>query len=492
MGMGDEANKPMKRREVIDRLEEIDQRYTAQQNSVNRRLSKLETDYTDLSDFCHDVDSIICYLMGISAGENGKLNLKEIAGWSKEIERLKKELDEKKQESEEINRKLMMKQSETDNLRKKQAEQESIAEKLREKLEEQGEEAEKWRGELLDEQRKVKELDEKLKEKTAESEELNKELTAIKAEIPKWEEELAAEKQTEEAARTEIKKLQSELQDLAETKKIEAQRLDDMLKSKQNESEHYQSENIKIQNSVKELYKKNQELKQKKEEAELLFGKTKRQLEELKAKNDELEEKLEETSKEIDRLRTSIDSLKDEKIAETNALKQDLLHEQDQIRQYQDKFGCWKEETKDYQVLLEAVFACDSLAVMMEDYGLIKNNGSEDVANLIHFVNLLGDQASFLPILYDYLEYYKERNRVAVSQAEKELFDCLNSYYRKTYDVSSDLIRYPQEGDKFEKTQMRDFDNRTKEFRFIECVYVPSVMRDEINYLKLALVKGVF
>lgn len=246
-----------------------------------------------------------------------------------------------------------------------------------------------------------------------------------------------------------------------------------------------------IQDSVEEAYAKNEALKQKKEEAEELFGKKKKELENLKAETEQLKEKLEERDKEIERLQGVNNNLKEENDAVVNDLKQSLLQEQNQVKQFKNKFGCWKEETKDYQDLLEAVFACDSLTDMMRENELVKSNGSQDVANLIHFIKLLGDQVSFLPILYYYLEEYKKISRQSVSQEERKLFSCLNLYYKKNYGVPGNLICCPQEVGKFDKQKMSDFDNRTKTFRSIDCVYVPAIMRDERTYLKLALVKGV-
>lgn len=497
MGMGDDTNKPLNKREVTEKLEELEKKQTASQEQMEQRLLKLETNFEYLCSLYHDMETILCCWTGNFNGETGKLSIKDIAELSAQMQALRNELYEKKQESEEFQRRFMAEKAETDKLRKKQIEQEFDVQKLREKLDEKNAQAEKWNNELADEKKKVEALDKELIAKRTEAEDLSKEFAAVKMEMQKLEEKLAIEKTTTEAAKTETEKWQSLAKNLkadAETKRIEVESLADKLKLKQEEADHLQTEYIKIQNSIKEAYEKNKALKQEKEEAEQLFGKKKRELEELKAKSEKLKEELEESSKEMERLHLVINNLKEEreeKIAQTNALKQDLLHEQNITRQFQDKFGCWKEETEDYKILLEAVFACDSLTDMMQECGLNKKNGPEDVANLIHFVNLLGDGASFLPILYGYLESYKARNREAVTQEEKELFSLLNLYYRNIYGISCDMIRYPQAGDKFEKSLMKDFDNRTKIFRSIECVYVPSVMRDENSYLMLALVKGV-
>lgn len=455
MGMGDDTNKPLNKREVSDKLEELEKKQTASQEQMEQRLLKLESDFVYLSSLYHDMESIICCWTGSLNSETGMLSIKGVAELSAEIQTLRNELYEKQQESEEINRNFMAEKAETVKLRAQ---------------------AEKWNRELAEEKKKIEALDKELIAKGIEAEDLSKEFTDVRKEMQRLEEKLVIEKTTTQAAITEKEKWQS------------------LVRNLKTEADHLQTKYINIQNSIKEAYEKNKALKQEKEEAEQLFGKKKRELEELKAESEKLKEELEESSKEMERLHTVINSLRDEreeKIAETNALKQELLHEQKITRQFEDKFGCWKEETEDYKVLLEAVFACDSLTDMMKECGLSKKNGPENVANLIHFANLLGDGNSFLPILYDYLESYKARKRVAVTQEEKKLFSLLNLYYRNIYGISCDMIRYPQAGDKFEKSLMKDFDNRTKIFRSIECVYVPSVMRDENSYLMLALVKGV-
>lgn len=302
--------------------------------------------------------------------------------------------------------------------------------------------------ELIKQQTTADHLRKALEEKQEETEKRNYEIAEEKTKAKVLNEELKAEKTKLQQVKAIINKYQSKVQDLNEDltqKTIEAQNLSEQLNSKQEEADYLNAEN--------------KELKQSIEKGTELFGKKTRELEELKAREEEL--------------------------------NQLLIQEKKKVTMLENKFGCWKEEIKDYQELLGLVFECESLVPLMEDYKLIKINGSEDVANLIHFVNLLGDRASFLPIMYDYLEDYKEEKREAVNQAEKKLFACLNSYYKKNYEISSDLIRYPQEGAKFEPESMKDFDSRRKMFRSIECVYVPAVMRDEKNYLKLALVKGI-
>ena len=316
-------------------------------------------------------------------------------------------------------------------------------------------EVENLKKELFNKEQESKELKRILELEDAQKKDLQEELikqqetaNANKIKIQKMEEQLNVEKTNQKKLNLCIEKyqkiIQKEQDNLAQ-KTDEAQNLMEQLKLAQEKADH--------------LYVKNSELKQKIEEEEEVFGRKAKELEELKAREENL--------------------------------NRVLIQEKQKVKMYEDKFGCWKAEIKDYQELLKLVFECESLIHMMEDYKLIKINGPEDVANLIHFVNLLGDRASFLPTMYDYLEDYKERKREAVDQAEIKLFSCLNAYYRKNYEISSDLIRYPQEGAKFEQESMKDFDNRRKMFRSVECVYVPAVMRDEKTYLKLALVKGV-
>lgn len=187
-----------------------------------------------------------------------------------------------------------------------------------------------------------------------------------------------------------------------------------------------------------------------------------------------------------------------EQMAETNRNQESELKKKEEslrnemsiTKQYADKFGSWEADTQKYHELLDAVFLCSSLEGMMADYCLDKSAGAENVSNLIHFIGLLGNETSFLNILYDYLVEYKNTHRQVLTDAERELFSRINAYYQSFYGIRYCMIEYPNDGDRFDQETMRDFDVRNKIFRTVVGVYVPAIRRDDTGYLLLSLVKG--
>lgn len=426
-----DINKQSKKREIVDRLDELENLQKQQMEMVEQGMKLFESKLTNL-DSLYQYMEIVLEIVTCNA-EKGSMQAGQF---------------HKEQESDGWKRMWEQEHAEKEYLSRELTIQQATVEQLRIVFQKKQEETMEMDREFAEQKIKIKDLDGELIAERLAAEEQNKQLLAVKGKIQELNENLVSENRKQQKMVLLINKLKSVKQELDEKLTIktgEAQNLSEQLKLKQEQAECLNNEKS--------------ELKQTIEKGEELFRKKSRELEKLK-------------------------------VSEQN-LHQALIQEENKVKMFEKKFGCWKAEIKDYQELLELVFECESLADLMGDYKLIKSNGSEDVANLIHFVSLLGDRASFLPTMYDYLENYKEKKREAVSQAEINLFACLNSYYTKNYEISGDLIRYPQEGAKFEQESMKDFDNRRKMFRSVECVYVPAVMRDEKTYLKLALVKGV-
>ncbi len=301
----------------------------------------------------------------------------------------------------------------------------------------------------------------------------------------------------DEQSRENYRKSQQELE--KKEKKI-ADLIDENEKLKKN-IRIMESDRIQVNDKVIELEKDKQMFWDK-------FNRKKAEIDKLRIMVQKKEEETDRLIRENDIAQEEISKLKEDldhdktKIEELKKRSQDLEEERDRVHQlfmeqkslaehYSEKFGCWEADTSEYKNLLKAVWKCGSLVKMLEDYGIDKEKGGENITNLLHFVGLLGNGTSFLPILYDYLEEFKTEYRQVLDSSERELISQLNSYYKREFSLSYDVILFPQTDDQFDKTTMKDIDARTKVFRKVESVYVPAIMRDETNFLLLALVKGV-
>lgn len=170
--------------------------------------------------------------------------------------------------------------------------------------------------------------------------------------------------------------------------------------------------------------------------------------------------------------------------------REDLTKEKGEREAYFERFGDWDEDTQCYQNLMRCMYKCESLSKMIEIYGMEKKLNGEDVYSVIKFVGLLGNQTTFLPIFYDFLEKYKQLNKRFLSEEEIEFINALNQYYRLSFNVDFDFLWFPENNSRFDKNSMSDMFNRGKIFRTVEGVYVPAIMRDGATYLKMALVQG--
>lgn len=200
-------------------------------------------------------------------------------------------------------------------------------------------------------------------------------------------------------------------------------------------------------------------------------------------------------NEEISNHKTAIIKLKTEKQSlqeDIESANQELKTEKSLVQQQREKIREWENETEVYQKILKAVLQCDSLCDMLKFYDIKRENGNKDTANIIHFIELFGNQDNFLAELYSSMEMYKKEHKTFLTKEELDLIAQLNQYYAESVGEDAyDVLQYPQNGDSFDKTTMKDIDNRSKVYRNVEGVYVPAIMRDAENYFQLALIKGV-
>lgn len=257
------------------------------------------------------------------------------------------------------------------------------------------------------------------------------------------------------------------------------------------EKRRLKEENNKLEERIKNLERKNSSLENRinglEYEKKDLNLKLEKSVSDFKAKQMQYEESVQENHKILQE--------KENLAIDLENLRQNLEGEQKKVAEYHNKFGIWDEDTKEYQGLLDAMFRCDSLSDMLQWYEIKKENGVEDVSNILKFIGMFcgAEPTAFLKNLYNFLEDDREENKKYLSPEEIHLFDCLNHYYRQQekLEIEYDLIRYPEAGDKFDKNMMADMEYRTKIYRTVEGVYVPTIMRDERNPLLRALIKGV-
>ena len=253
----------------------------------------------------------------------------------------------------------------------------------------------------------------------------------------------------------------------------------------------------------KDLVKKSEELLETRTKMNQINGQlesTEKELIIAKENIESLSQELNEKGKTLDNTRTAFQSVQQE----YNTLKEDqekltclysqtkddLKKEKEEREAYFERFGDWDEDTQCYQDLMRCMYRCESLSKMIELYGMEKNLNGEDVYSVIKFVGLLGNQTTFLPILYDSLEKYKQVHKSFLSEEEIEFINALNQYYRSSFRVNYDFLQFPENNARFDKNSMSDMFNRGKIYRTVEGVYVPAIMRDATTYLKMALVRG--
>lgn len=174
---------------------------------------------------------------------------------------------------------------------------------------------------------------------------------------------------------------------------------------------------------------------------------------------------------------------------ELNDTRKSFQKEKEVNEAYSKRFGDWDKDTQIYQDLMKSLYPCTSLDRMIQIYGMNKELQGKDVDSVIKFVGLLGNQTTFLPIFYEFLEKSKQQSRKFLTEEEMAFIKALNEYYY-TFGLNFDFLQIPEKNSRFDKNCMSDMFNRGKPFRTVEGVYVPAIMRDATTYLKMALVKG--
>lgn len=338
--------------------------------------------------------------------------------------------------------------SKDDDLKKKDDDLQKMEDNLKQKEEES-----KNLKESLDNNKKIKEdLDAKVNELKGDKLRLEQQITSLEEEIKEKDDILAEQKR---AAESQILSLKEEKETI-ETKLTK---------------ELSDANNI-IENLQETINSKNQSLN----DTGLKLNETKRLLE------DETR-KLEIECSKNENLQREKETL----IRDCNQAKAEL---NDTKEAYVKRFGDWDKDTQAYQDLMRHLYQCESLSEMIDTYGMEKELQGEDVSSVIKFVGLLGNQTTFLPILYNFLEEEKQSHPAFLSEEEITFIKALNNYYRAIFRIDFDFLQFPENNSRFDKNCMSDMFNRGKPFRTVEGVYVPAIMRDANTYLKMALVKG--
>ncbi len=337
------------------------------------------------------------------------------------------------------------------------------------------------------EMQKYRSTEEQLKDKTTKYEKeleknrtLENEIARLINDIRKKEEEIEEKEQSVCNLKKQLKEYQVQYEEELNCK---CHIIKELTNEKVNVEKRLENEKKICQEKNDEIVHLLSDMKQEKSLAQSRENKLQMRINELISSAQEKEKEYQDTVKQM---------------AEANQHQQDelkkkeesLLNEIALTKQYADKFGSWDIDTQKYYDLLDAVFPCSSLEVMMADYCLDKDAGAENVSNLIHFIGLLGNETSFLKILYEYLVEFKNIHRQVLTAEERELFSRINAYYKSFYGIDYCMIEYPQEGDRFDQEVMKDFDFRKKIFRTVAGVYVPAIRRDDTGFLFLSLVKG--
>ena len=141
-----------------------------------------------------------------------------------------------------------------------------------------------------------------------------------------------------------------------------------------------------------------------------------------------------------------------------------------------------------YGSILKAMFKCNLMNEMMEDYGIIPEKGEKEIRNIILMASLLGEGTSFSDILIYYV-LKKAECREEMTADERQFYLKLNEFYEDKYG-EKEFVVIPQKGDLFNEACMSDIEGGHHKFVTVSKVYVPAFCDNLGNVKYKAVVKG--
>ncbi len=254
----------------------------------------------------------------------------------------------------------------------------------------------------------------------------------------------------------------------------------------------------KISEERDDFQKKVQKLESDKSTLEFENDKLKTVLKTSEAESKQLKNSYSELEKDLSNLKNSLNNSQN---IEKN-LKQDLnrleLKNRDlesensqlsqKISEESEKFSKVKTTVDKHRDILSKIVNCPTLKNFTEESGLSKD--LENFKNYETLLKFLGKEFYLAKKIQISIEKEKQSNLTPITKEEQELYDELNSYYKKENIVFFDVF-YSPKSEKFEKVLMRDSKDPRGDFSKWSEIYFPAIQEKEGTFTFKALVKGV-
>lgn len=174
-------------------------------------------------------------------------------------------------------------------------------------------------------------------------------------------------------------------------------------------------------------------------------------------------------------------------LTEVKAELFDVQNESLKFHQETEKnYGSVESFVKPYLALAEKVLACESTKDKVQKF--LPLNRMENQMRLIRQV---GRDQAFATELYNGMRLYKSTTKEPLTQADRDLVQAVNVFYRLNDGFDYDVMVIPSVGDKFSKMTHQDLEKASSSaFLGFSEIYVPALMTDEKTVSFKAIVKG--